>query len=216
MKYILSVIIVLTFISCSNPFRLNILTDDEINVIEKTTEAGFTTDTLSDADNSLLISASRKYIYDSQPDYAENLLNCVNTGTIALEENFISYHYLRALIFSEKNNPGSALSEATFAVNRCEKILSSLSYNREVKENAEFFLADLYSFNAVLYRSIGRADRAYELLGKSIAIYEKSDIPALKKLLARNYIYAMDIYTLGGRFAEAAEYIRRLWIFQPP
>jgi len=61
----------------------------------------------------------------------------------------------------------------------------------------------------VLYRSIGRADRAYELLSKSIAIYEKSGIPALKKLLARNYIYAIDLYTLGGRFAEAAECIRR-------
>ncbi len=194
---------VLTIISCSNPFSLNSLTSLEKKVMKKISEKEFTVSSVSAEENGALISAARKFTADSQPEFAENILKCVNPAALLYPEDKMIYYYTRAVIAAERSRPGDAVRDVKSSTDECSRIISSKDMPEKTVAYARIFLADLYSFSSVLSRTMGRNDEALEYNENASAIYASYPDYGLQKQSVICYIMNTELYIKKKNFPKA-------------
>lgn len=197
------IIVTVALASCSNPFKMNNLTSAEKKVIKKTSVSDFISSALSAEENGFLISAARKYAADSQPEYSENLLNCVNMEKLTFPEDRMSYYYTRGIISASKNSPGEAIENIKRAVDECSGTISAQGASVETVNFARLFLADLYSFLSSTYRSMGKFKEALEYNRSASKVYSSFPGYDLSKQLLMSFIMSAELSVKLNDFSGA-------------
>ncbi|MCP4134518.1 MAG: CHAT domain-containing protein [bacterium] len=191
--------------ACSSPFELANLTSAEEAVIEKVSAEEFSVKSIRGEENARLLSAARKYIADSQPEFAGTLLKCVNREKMDFIEDKINYYYLSSLVKSHNNNPGGALRDVYRSLELCKKTLKDPALPADIKDFARLFHADLNSYISTLYRSLGNYKKALTFAGEAAAAYSKPGKEGLHLKLIQSYVFQAELYSRLGKkhFKEA-------------
>ncbi len=212
MKTVLMTIICVMLLAaaCSNPFSLNSLTSAEKKMLKKISREDFTVASVNAEENVALISAARKFAADSQPEYAETILKCVNMAALVFPEDRMTYYYTRGVISAERNRPGDAVRDVKSSMDQCSLIIGDRQQPRKTVDYARIFLADLYSFSSVLSRSMGRFDEALEYNESAAAIYASYRDYDLRKQSVICLVMNTELYTRKKDFGKALASLQKV------
>lgn len=175
----------------------------EKNVIEKISKKTFTVETITPEDNAAILSVTRKYISKAQYEYAEVLLKCVNAEKLENLEDRMNFHYLRGMVNSYNSNPGGALADIHISIEECLSLINKPNIPADVRNVAKLFLADLYSFAASLYRSIGKYDKALTFAKEATDTFKASSDKSLALKTAQSIVFEGEMLSRLGKNSEA-------------
>ena len=182
LSFLLPVILIT---ACGSPFKLDTLTEEERDVVERIDDQDFSSSSLKSSEMTLLVRAAKKYLDDHQPLEGKRLLDLVTPDRLTDLQVRVLYHYGSALIALYENDNARGRRSIIRAVEMAEG-----------SDAPPDVMGDLAAMAAPLYRSMGLFGQAFEFALKAEKNYRQNTSPAIRLKRVQNLLVLAELVSL--------------------